>query len=100
MVNFIAVSCGGFCGQLPLKSLHDPKPPNSHNLQGKPEERLKLQLELPENGPTIIYVPTRKETLSIAKYLGKFGVKAAAYNAKVGFSSIIESCGQVFMLLF
>ncbi|KAL3843948.1 hypothetical protein ACJIZ3_001351 [Penstemon smallii] len=37
---------------------------------------------LPE-GPTIIYVPTRKETLSLAKFLSRFGVKAAAYNAKL-----------------
>ncbi|XP_027366933.1 ATP-dependent DNA helicase Q-like SIM [Abrus precatorius] len=34
-----------------------------------------------EQGPAIIYVPTRKETLRIAEYLCKFGVKAAAYNA-------------------
>ncbi|RVW31612.1 ATP-dependent DNA helicase Q-like SIM [Vitis vinifera] len=36
-----------------------------------------------EQGPTIIYVPTRKETLNIAKYLCRCGVKAAAYNAKL-----------------
>ncbi|KAD4179696.1 hypothetical protein E3N88_28287 [Mikania micrantha] len=36
-----------------------------------------------EEGLTIIYVPTRKETLSIAKYLCRFGVKAAAYHAKL-----------------
>ncbi|EYU20981.1 hypothetical protein MIMGU_mgv1a002122mg [Erythranthe guttata] len=36
-----------------------------------------------ENGPTIIYAPTRKETLSITKFLSNFGVKAAAYNAKL-----------------
>ncbi|XVE63048.1 hypothetical protein DITRI_Ditri06bG0168500 [Diplodiscus trichospermus] len=52
-------------------------PPN------KPEERLKLLQEPLEQGPTIIYVPTRKETLGIAKYLCKFGVKAAAYNASL-----------------
>ncbi|KAK4402180.1 ATP-dependent DNA helicase Q-like SIM [Sesamum angolense] len=34
-------------------------------------------------GPTIIYVPTRKETLSLSKFLSRFGVKAAAYNAKL-----------------
>lgn len=41
-----------------------------------------MQVSL-EEGPTIIYVPTRKETLRIADYLCKFNVKAAAYHAKV-----------------
>ncbi|KAK9076927.1 hypothetical protein SSX86_005262 [Deinandra increscens subsp. villosa] len=39
--------------------------------------------EKSEEGLTIIYVPTRKETLSIAKYLSRCGVKAAAYHAKL-----------------
>ncbi|TKY52246.1 ATP-dependent DNA helicase Q SIM [Spatholobus suberectus] len=47
----------------------------------KPEGRLKSLKKPLEQGPAIIYVPTRKETLRIAKYLCKFGVKAAAYNA-------------------
>ncbi|RDX86127.1 ATP-dependent DNA helicase Q-like SIM, partial [Mucuna pruriens] len=47
----------------------------------KPEGRLKIRKEPLEQGPAIIYVPTRKATLKIAKYLCKFGVKAAAYNA-------------------
>ncbi|KAH0870145.1 hypothetical protein HID58_077167 [Brassica napus] len=34
-------------------------------------------------GPTIIYVPTRKESVNIAKYLCGVGLKAAAYNAKL-----------------
>ncbi|XP_042457531.1 ATP-dependent DNA helicase Q-like SIM isoform X2 [Zingiber officinale] len=41
-----------------------------------------MQVSL-EEGPTIIYVPTRKETLRIADYLCKFNVKAAAYHAKL-----------------
>ncbi|KAM3704815.1 hypothetical protein ACJW31_03G034300 [Castanea mollissima] len=49
----------------------------------KPEERLRLLHEPLEQGPTIIYVPTRKETLRIAKFLSGFGVKAAAYNASL-----------------
>lgn len=49
----------------------------------KPAERLSMLQEPLEDGLTIIYVPTRKETLSIAKYLCGFGVKAAAYNASV-----------------
>ncbi|XP_068659463.1 LOW QUALITY PROTEIN: ATP-dependent DNA helicase Q-like SIM [Aristolochia californica] len=44
-------------------------------------------LEVPQGsegqGPTIIYVPTRKETLTLAKYLCSIGVKAAAYHAKL-----------------
>lgn len=34
-------------------------------------------------GPTIIYMPTRKETETLAKFLCKQGVSAAAYHAKV-----------------
>lgn len=34
-------------------------------------------------GPSIIYTPTRKETVMIAKFLSKSGVKAAAYHAKL-----------------
>ncbi|VAH14553.1 unnamed protein product [Triticum turgidum subsp. durum] len=37
-----------------------------------------------DQGPTIVYVPTRKGTVELANYLGKSGLKAAAYNAKVG----------------
>lgn len=49
----------------------------------KPEEGAKLQEESLGYGPTIIYVPTRKETVSIARFLCELGIKAAAYNAKV-----------------
>ncbi|XP_061338028.1 ATP-dependent DNA helicase Q-like SIM [Gastrolobium bilobum] len=72
------VTCGEFCVQPPAKdwvlseTIDPPK---------KPEGRLKMLKDPLEQGPTIIYVPTRKETLRIAKYLCKFGVKAAAYNA-------------------
>ncbi|CAL5333194.1 unnamed protein product [Camellia sinensis] len=75
------ISCGEFFGQSPDKDsdicgLHEINdPPN------KREEGLKLQQGHLE-GSTIIYVPTRKETLSISKFLCKCGVKAAAYNAK------------------
>ncbi|KAL7227532.1 hypothetical protein ACSBR1_022397 [Camellia fascicularis] len=77
-----SISCGEFFGQSPdkdsdicgLREINDP--PN------KREEGLKLQQGHLE-GSTIIYVPTRKETLSISKFLCKCGVKAAAYNAKL-----------------
>nr|CAB3463939.1 unnamed protein product [Digitaria exilis] len=36
-----------------------------------------------DQGPTIIYVPTRKETVELANFLCKSGLKAAAYNAKM-----------------
>ncbi|KAF4360895.1 hypothetical protein G4B88_016055, partial [Cannabis sativa] len=45
------------------------------------DKRDQLLKENVEQGPTIIYVPTRKDTLKIAKYLCGYGVKAAAYNA-------------------
>ncbi|KAK4273443.1 hypothetical protein QN277_021845 [Acacia crassicarpa] len=74
------VACGEFCGQpsqkeWKLSEIVDP--PN------KSEERLRLLKEPLERGPTIIYVPTRKETLNIAKYLCECGVKVAAYNASL-----------------
>ncbi|XP_028099230.1 ATP-dependent DNA helicase Q-like SIM [Camellia sinensis] len=77
-----SVSCGEFFGQSPDKDsdicgLHEINDPLN-----KREEGLKLQQGHLE-GSTIIYVPTRKETLSISKFLCKCGVKAAAYNAKV-----------------
>ncbi|CAL5346686.1 unnamed protein product [Camellia sinensis] len=81
-VDDLDVSCGEFFGQSPDKDsdicgLHEINdPPN------KREEGLKLQQGHLE-GSTIIYVPTRKETLSIPKFLCKCGVKAAAYNAKL-----------------
>ncbi|XP_065854428.1 ATP-dependent DNA helicase Q-like SIM [Euphorbia lathyris] len=77
------VACGEFYGQsLPRHwdisgSTETGPPPTSG------EDILKLLKEPLEEGPTIIYVPTRKETLSIAKYLCGFGVRAAAYNAKL-----------------
>ncbi|KAK7344246.1 hypothetical protein VNO77_13637 [Canavalia gladiata] len=65
-----------FCVQPPPKGLSKTIGPPK-----QPEERLKILKGPLEQGPTIIYVPTRKETLRIAKYLCKVGVKAAAYNA-------------------
>ncbi|KAJ4719432.1 ATP-dependent DNA helicase [Melia azedarach] len=77
------VACGEFSGHSPpqawdvFPSFERTGPPN------KPEEIKRILQEPLEDGPTIIYVPTRKETLSIAKYLSGFGVKAAAYNASL-----------------
>lgn len=74
------VTCGEFCVQPPPKQCELSEtidPPT------KPEKRLKMLKEPLGQGPTIIYVPTRKETVKIAKYLCNSGVKAAAYNAGV-----------------
>ncbi|KAL5786819.1 hypothetical protein ACOSQ2_009211 [Xanthoceras sorbifolium] len=75
------VSCGGFYGHSPSWNTYGSSEINDP--PDKPKERLKLLQEPLEQGPTIIYVPTRKETLSIAKYLCGCGVKAAAYNASL-----------------
>nr|XP_027107724.1 ATP-dependent DNA helicase Q-like SIM isoform X4 [Coffea arabica] len=77
------VSCGEFSGQSTAKILNESDSTDAFDLQSRSEERLKLQLGPLEEGPTIIYVPTRKETLSLAKLLSRFGVKSAAYNAKL-----------------
>ncbi|KAL2254137.1 UNVERIFIED_CONTAM: ATP-dependent DNA helicase Q-like SIM [Sesamum indicum] len=81
-VDDLDVSCGEFCGQPPLK-FNDCGTPDSQNLPRKAQEALPLHQEHLDEGPTIIYVPTRKETLSLSKFLSRFGVKAAAYNAKL-----------------
>ncbi|XP_023732187.1 ATP-dependent DNA helicase Q-like SIM [Lactuca sativa] len=60
------VTCGEFNGR---------SSPSVCGIQGKKTEV--------EQGSTIIYVPTRKDTLTVAKYLCRFGVKAAAYHAKL-----------------
>ncbi|WOK92650.1 hypothetical protein Cni_G01341 [Canna indica] len=66
------VSCGEFPGISPPENSKRFDKSNSFDTQGTSVE-----------GPTIIYVPTRKETLKIAEYLCRSGVKAAAYHAKL-----------------
>lgn len=83
-----AVTRDDFC-VLPHKELELSK---NTDTPKKPEGRVKILNEPLEQGPTIIYVPTRKETLRIAKYLCKLGVKAAAYNAGVWVIYYIQSC--------
>ncbi|XP_009778267.1 ATP-dependent DNA helicase Q-like SIM [Nicotiana sylvestris] len=82
-VDDLDVSCGEFSGKLPTKGFSGFLLPKAPDLPSKPEERAKFQHEPLEDGPTIIYVPTRKETLSISKFLSRSGIKAAAYNAKL-----------------
>lgn len=66
---FLAVECGEFRGR--AAALRD----SAGQDNGK-------ATELGE-GPTIVYMPTRKETETLAKFLCRHGVKAAAYHAKV-----------------
>ncbi|KAK3041971.1 hypothetical protein RJ639_002279 [Escallonia herrerae] len=77
------VCCGEFYGKLPTEHWGLSALSETTDLPKSPEERIQLRQGPLEQGPTIIYVPTRKQTLSIAKFLRKFGVKAAAYNAKL-----------------
>ncbi|KAG7552088.1 DEAD/DEAH box helicase domain [Arabidopsis thaliana x Arabidopsis arenosa] len=62
------VACGEFCAMPPCELLEIPVPS---------EKQKDLE------GLTIIYVPTRKESVNIAKYLCGVGLKAAAYNASL-----------------
>lgn len=80
MYWFFLVACGEFCVQPPPKQCESSE---TIDQPTNPEKRLKMLKGPLEQGPTIIYVPTRKETVRIAKYLCKSGVKAAAYNAGV-----------------
>ncbi|KAJ4967890.1 hypothetical protein NE237_014591 [Protea cynaroides] len=82
-VNDLDVSCGEFSGKSPGESRDVCGSFETLDPPTKPEEYLELQHAPLERGPTIIYVPTRKETLQLAKFLCSFGVKAAAYNAKL-----------------
>ncbi|XP_031737416.1 ATP-dependent DNA helicase Q-like SIM isoform X2 [Cucumis sativus] len=75
------VAYGEFCGQLVCEDTDVDT--EKINLLDKADERQKSSQESLDQGPTIIYVPTRKETLSISKFLCQCGVKAAAYNASL-----------------
>ncbi|KAL6494467.1 hypothetical protein OROGR_031267 [Orobanche gracilis] len=85
-VDDLDVSCGEFGGQPPI-FFNNCGTPESQNLLEQAEERSPQCQAHMEEGPTLIYVPSRKETLSLTKFLSRFGVKAAAYNAKVPVSS-------------
>ncbi|EOA19953.1 hypothetical protein CARUB_v10000204mg [Capsella rubella] len=62
------VACGEFCEMPPCEVLDMPAP---------------SEKQTDYEGLTIIYVPTRKESVNIAKYLCGVGLKAAAYNASL-----------------
>nr|XP_043630656.1 ATP-dependent DNA helicase Q-like SIM [Erigeron canadensis]XP_043630657.1 ATP-dependent DNA helicase Q-like SIM [Erigeron canadensis]XP_043630658.1 ATP-dependent DNA helicase Q-like SIM [Erigeron canadensis] len=73
-VDDFDVTCGEFDGS----STKDLDACGSSSIAGGG----KMKTEL-EQGSTIIYVPTRKETSSIANYLCRRGLIAAAYHAKL-----------------
>ncbi|KAG1326280.1 ATP-dependent DNA helicase [Cocos nucifera] len=72
---FSPVSCGEFLGSYPGEISEFCGASEASHLQGSVEQ-----------GPTIIYVPTRKETVNLAEYLCRSGVRAAAYHAKASTS--------------
>ncbi|KAM0853025.1 hypothetical protein ACQ4PT_051371 [Festuca glaucescens] len=71
-VDDFDVSCGEFLESLRPEIFAPPVP--SHETSSS---------ESFDQGPTIVYVPTRKGTVELANYLCKSGLKAAAYNAKM-----------------
>lgn len=79
----MAVSCGEFCGKSLVDDVQISKSTELPHFSPRPAERSQPMNCSLEQGPTIIYVPTRKQTVAISKYLCTKGVKAAAYNAKV-----------------
>ncbi|KAM0951119.1 putative DNA helicase [Dioscorea sansibarensis] len=71
-VEYLEVSCGKFIGN-----------PLSASYEFCEASVLPSKEASSEQGPTIVYVPTRKETLKVAEYLSRHGVRAAAYHAKL-----------------
>lgn len=66
------VSCGEFPGTCLEENTDLYRVPETSNVS-----------ESLGQGPTIIYVPTRKETVKLASFFCKSGIKAAAYHAKL-----------------
>ncbi|XP_057792012.1 ATP-dependent DNA helicase Q-like SIM isoform X2 [Salvia miltiorrhiza] len=92
-VDDLDVFCGESCGP-PSLDFRSCGTSDSNNLMSKAGKRPALHQRYLEEGPTIIYVPTRKQTLSLTKFLTNFGVKAAAYNAKLPKSHLRQVHGQ------
>lgn len=74
------------------------------SVQPYPPERPNKTTELFDEplgpGPTIIYVPTRNETIAISDFLRDSGVRAAAYNAKVCLNIFILSVDKLYNSLY
>ncbi|PUZ64065.1 hypothetical protein GQ55_3G113600 [Panicum hallii var. hallii] len=81
-VDDFDVSCGEFLEGSQSESSAFPAQSNEASLS-----------ECLDQGPTIVYVPTRKETVELANFLCKSGVRAAAYNAKVVVATIAFGMG-------
>lgn len=77
---FFPVSCGEFTSR---SNQNWSTSGRANNTEQKIQPQISLKPSKAGYGPTIIYVPTRKETVVIAKYLCDHGVKAAPYHAKV-----------------
>uniref|UniRef100_A0A1J3I2S3 ATP-dependent DNA helicase n=1 Tax=Noccaea caerulescens TaxID=107243 RepID=A0A1J3I2S3_NOCCA len=75
------VACGEFCATSPCEIM-DVSVPSGKQIPDEFGQKYSLQRKDFE-GPTIVYVPTRKESVNIAKYLCGVGLKAAAYNASL-----------------
>ncbi|XP_024029103.1 ATP-dependent DNA helicase Q-like SIM isoform X2 [Morus notabilis] len=75
------VAFGEFCAESPHCDWNITGPSETLDPPNRPEDRHQFLNQNLGQGPTIIYVPTRKETLNISKFLCGCGVKAAAYNA-------------------
>ncbi|KAH9610184.1 hypothetical protein KSS87_002193 [Heliosperma pusillum] len=79
--NDFDVSCGEFYAQSLANDYKHNKPTELPSVRLNAVEIRQVGHGTLEQGPTIIYVPTRKQTISVAKYFSAKGVKAAPYNA-------------------
>ncbi|XP_021772893.1 ATP-dependent DNA helicase Q-like SIM isoform X2 [Chenopodium quinoa] len=75
------VSCGEFCGTPLVDGVQLSESTELPHPTPQPAESSQYVSCSLEQGPTIIYVPTRKQTVAIAKYLRAKGVKAEPYHA-------------------
>ncbi|RZC55567.1 hypothetical protein C5167_014426 [Papaver somniferum] len=82
-VDDLDVTCGEFNGGISSENMDMQNPSETNDPLINLQDRLRLLEEPSDGGPTIVYVPTRKETVALAKYLCTFGIRAAAYNAKL-----------------
>lgn len=75
------VTCGEFFGQSSATDLDICGLAEKYH----PLEKLKRRMEIGQDdiGLTIIYVPTRKETVRISEFLCQAAIKAAPYHAKL-----------------
>ncbi|KAI3990826.1 hypothetical protein MKX01_011734 [Papaver californicum] len=58
------LACGEFNGGISSKNMDIQNPSKINDPPTNPQDRLKLLEEPSDGGPTIVYVPTRKETVA------------------------------------